>query len=182
MSTARPVEDLDLAVELVNSACPLADPADRLADLSHLRQRFTELGEHRLAQETTAHDLPSLRLLRDRLRGVFGAGTATEAALLLNGLLREAAAVPQLTTAADGTARLAWGADRSGYPAVAARLPGALVEFVTAQGVRRLGRCAAGPCACVFVDRTRPGNRRYCCDQCTDRASAAAYRGRRRAH
>ncbi|MEV6206141.1 CGNR zinc finger domain-containing protein [Kitasatospora sp. NPDC051914] len=181
MSTARPGDDLDLAVALVNSACPLAEPADRLDDPDHLRRAFADLGEPALAADTAPDDLPSLRLLRDRLRGVFAADSTASAARLLNGLLRESNAVPQLPTDGEGPLRLDWGADRRGYPALAARLPGALAAYVAEHGVRRLGSCAAAPCSCVFVDRTRPGNRRFCCDQCTDRAAASAYRGRRRA-
>src|SRR5215470_19817846 len=34
------------------------------------------------------------------------------------------------------------------------------------------------PWDCVYVDRSRARTRRYCCDQCNDRAAAAAYRRR----
>jgi len=37
------------------------------------------------------------------------------------------------------------------------------------------GDLCAAPCDCVFVDRTGPRARKYCCDQCNDRAAAAAY-------
>jgi predicted RNA-binding Zn ribbon-like protein len=76
---------------------------------------------------------------------------------------------------------LLWGLGRRsgaiGLPALAARLPAALAAHVARHGLTRLGSCAAHPCACVYVDRTRAGRRRYCCDLCNDRA-AAAYRNR----
>lgn len=173
--------DLDLAVDLVNTVYALANPPDRLTDVSFFRRGLAALGESRLAEELAPHDLEPLRVLRDRLRGVFLAGATADAVPLLNALLRETNAVPQLTVGDSGKAFLDWGADRFGYSALAARLPGALSAFVTEHGVRRLGVCGAAPCECVFVDRTRPGNRRYCSEQCNDRASAAAYRGRQKA-
>ncbi|MEV6206125.1 CGNR zinc finger domain-containing protein [Kitasatospora sp. NPDC051914] len=175
------MDDLELAVKLVNTVYALADPPDSLTDVSRYRHELVRLGEPGLAAELTAADLEPLRMLRERLRGVFHAGTPAEAAVLLNGLVREANAVPQLLPDGRGGARIDWGSDRHGYSALAARLPGALVSFVADKGVRRLGICAAAPCECVFVDRTRPGNRRFCCDACNDRAAAAAYRDRRRA-
>jgi len=42
----------------------------------------------------------------------------------------------------------------------------------------RMGVCQAAPCNCVYIDRSRARTRRYCCDQCNDRASIAAYRRR----
>lgn len=173
-------DDLDLAVELINTVYELADPADRLTDVSFFQRGLRDLGEPALADEIVPYDLQPLRILRDRLRVVFLAETPADAVPLLNALLRETNAVPQLRAAAAGGVRLDWGAGRHGYSALAARLPGALTAFIIEHGVRRLGVCAAAPCECVFVDRTRPGNRRYCCEQCNDRVSAAAYRGRRR--
>lgn len=173
------VDDLELAVELINTVYELADPPDRLTDVGFYRRGLERLGEAELAEQLTAQDLQPLRILRDRLRGVFLASTPAEATPLLNALLREANAVPQLVVDGKGKAALDWGVGRYGYSALAARLPGSLTTFVASPlGVRRLGVCAAAPCECVFVDRTRPGNRRYCCDGCNDRASAAAYRDR----
>lgn len=181
MIGAKPVDDLELAVELVNTVHELADPPDRLTDVAYFQRELVKAGEPRLADEVAPYDFQPLRILRDRLRGVFTARTDAEAVPLLNALLREANAVPQLLVADDtGRASIDWGTGRYGYSALAARLPGALTTFVTEHGVRRLGVCAAAPCTRVFVDRTRPGNRRYCSEQCNDRASAAAYRGRQR--
>ncbi len=175
------MDDLDLAVDLVNTVNALANPSDQLTNVPYFRDRLVESGEARLAEELAGHDLQPLRILRDRLRGVFLAESPADAVPLLNALLRETNAVPQLTVSEAGKAFLDWGAGRFGYSALAARLPGALTTFVTGHGVRRLGVCVAAPCECVFVDRTRPGNRRYCSEQCNDRASAAAYRVRQKA-
>ena len=59
--------------------------------------------------------------------------------------------------------------------ALAAR---ALLEEVAAGRWARFGRCDAGPCRCVFIDRTRSAVRRYCCRLCADRAAHQAFRRR----
>ncbi|GJF33923.1 hypothetical protein KNE206_66230 [Kitasatospora sp. NE20-6] len=174
------MDDLELAVKLVNTVYALADPPDRLTDVAFYQDELVRLDAAALAAQLTPSDLQPLRVLRERLRGVFHTRTDAEAAPLVNSLVREANAVPQLLPDAHGVLTLDWGSDRYGYSALAARLPGALMTFVTEKGVGRLGICAAAPCECVFVDRTRPGNRRFCCEACNDRAAAAAYRGRRR--
>jgi predicted RNA-binding Zn ribbon-like protein len=176
----RWVNDLDLAVELVNTVYALDDPPDRLTSTGVYRDILAGVGQSQLAGELEDSDLGRLRGLRERLRAVFHAHTAQQAAALVNALLREAAAVPQLTAGPDGNLRLAWDLGRHGYDALAARLPGALASQIAAHGISRLGICAASPCTCVFVDRSRPGTRKYCCDQCNDRVAAAAYYHRKR--
>jgi predicted RNA-binding Zn ribbon-like protein len=176
----RWVNDLDFAVELVNTVYALDDPPDALTSTGVYRDVLAGAGESQLAGELEDSDLERLRVVRERLRAVFEAQTAELAAALVNALLREAAAVPQLARGPAGTLRLTWGLGRHGYDALAARLPGALASQIAAHGISRLGICAGAPCTCVFVDRTRPGTRKYCCDQCNDRVAAAAYYHRRR--
>jgi predicted RNA-binding Zn ribbon-like protein len=174
------MNDLDLAVELINTVYALGDPPDALTSTGVYSDILTGAGQHQLAGELKDSDVGRLRALRERLRAVFHAQPALQAAGLVNALLREAAAVPQLTPGPDMTLRLDWGAGRHGYDALAARLPGALAGQIAARGISRLGICAAAPCTCVFVDRSRPGTRKYCCDQCNDRVAAAAYYHRKR--
>ncbi len=174
------MDDLDLAIELVNTVWVLVSPPDRLTDIAFYRATLIRAGEAQLADDLAPSDLGRLRSLRERLRAVFHAATAQDAAALVNALLREADAVPQLVSNADGVMTLTWGAGRRGYDALAARLPGALATHIARYRMRRLGVCAADPCDCVFVDRTKPGIRKYCCDQCNDRAAAAVYYKRNR--
>jgi predicted RNA-binding Zn ribbon-like protein len=93
-------------------------------------------------------------------------------------MLRDAI-VPARLAADDGTARWDWGAGQQGMTALRARLLAALATHVIRHGAARLGTCQAAPCNCVYVDRSRARTRRYCCDQCNDRAAAAAYRSRK---
>jgi predicted RNA-binding Zn ribbon-like protein len=174
------MSDLDLVVELVNTVWVLADPPDSLTATSVYRDILIEAGESQLADDLAASDLGRLRALRERLRAVFHAQTPQEAADLVNTLLREKAVIPGLIAGQEGDISLAWDAGRRGYDAIAARLPAALATHLATHGLRRLGICQAAPCTCVFVDRTRPGTRKYCCDQCNDRAAAAAYYRRNR--
>ena len=173
------MNDLDLVVELINTVWVLADPPDSLTDTSVYRDILIGAGESQLADDLATSDLGRLRALRERLRAVFHAHTAQEAAALVNTLLQENAVTPQLVAGQEGDISLAWGAGRRGYDALAARLPAALAihlaTHLATHRLTRLGICAAPPCTCVFVDRTRPGTRKYCCDQCNDRAAAAAY-------
>jgi predicted RNA-binding Zn ribbon-like protein len=174
----HPVDDLDLMVLLLNSHDLLADPADRLTDLTWLRTALEQAGHPDLAGALRPSDLPRLRRLRADLRAVVETADLDDAAVRLNHLLVAGRAVPLLVSGDDGP-RLAVGADRRGYPALAARLPAALAAHVAEHGLHRLGVCQSDPCRCVFVDRTRAATRRYCCGWCNDRRSARAYRRRR---
>jgi predicted RNA-binding Zn ribbon-like protein len=173
-----PASDLELGVLLVNSLDYLADPPDRLTTIDWYTAVLREVSHAALAAELRTDDVASLRALRDELRGVFTAVTPATAAEILNPLLLAAEAVPVLVPERGGHARLMVAPDATGMPALAARLPAAIAVHVADHGTSRLGSCAAAPCECVYVDRTRAGNRRYCCDLCNDRAAAAAYRRR----
>jgi predicted RNA-binding Zn ribbon-like protein len=174
------MNDLDLVVELINTVWVLTDPPDSLTSIGVYRDILIGAGERQLAHDLRASDLGRLRALRERLRAVFHTQTAQEAAALVNTLLQEHAVIPQLVAGQEGEISLAWGAGRRGFDALAARLPAALATHLATYGLGRLGICQAAPCTCVFVDRTRPGTRKYCCDQCNDRAAAAAYYQRKR--
>jgi predicted RNA-binding Zn ribbon-like protein len=173
-------DDLELAVLLVNSHDELADPPDRLAAVDWYVAVLRAVGHPAHAAALGPGDLGVLRALRGGLRAAFTAASPEAAALALNPLLLTAAAVPVLVSGPDGDVQLRVAPGAIGLPALAARLPTALAAHIARYGLTRLGSCAAHPCACVYVDRTRAGNRRYCCDLCNDRAAAAAYRNRHR--
>jgi predicted RNA-binding Zn ribbon-like protein len=174
--------DLDLAVLLVNSHDLLDDPPDRLGDLDWLTDALTRVGHRDLASALTPSDVSRLRSLRAVLRAAFESTDLETAAAVLNPQLVKARAVFLLdvsTRPRGASARFVAAPDRSGYAALAARLPAAVAAYVADHGVGRLGVCASDPCRCAFVDRTRAGTRRYCCTICNDRYAARAYRRRR---
>jgi predicted RNA-binding Zn ribbon-like protein len=173
--------DLDLAVLLVNSHDLLEDPPDRLGNLAWLTEALTHAGHAELASALSRSDLPRLRALRRVLRTAFEAPDLRTAAAALNPQLVKARAVFLLdvpTRPRGARARFVPAPDRTGYAALAARLPAALAAHIAEHGVGRLGICASDPCRCAFVDRTRAGTRRYCCTICNDRYAARAYRRR----
>jgi predicted RNA-binding Zn ribbon-like protein len=178
----RPVGDLDLALLLVNSHDLLEEPADRLRDLTWLSGVLTWSGHPDLAGDLTRADLPRLRKLREVLRTAFEAKDVRTVAEVLNPQLVKARAVFLLDVprSTSDPARFVVGADRTGYAALAARLPAALAAHVADHGITRLGVCSSDPCRCVYVDRTRAATRRYCCTVCNDRHAARAYRRRQR--
>jgi len=176
----EPASDLDLVVLLLNSLDLLDDPPDRLADLDWLREVLAAVGRADIGGALTAEDIGGLRELRESLRAVFQARSPAEAASLLNPMLVRASAIPQLV-ASDGRLRLQVAPQAQGLVALSARLPAALAEHIAGRGLGRLGTCAALPCQCAFIDRTRAQTRRFCCTACNDRAAAQLYRRRKRA-
>jgi predicted RNA-binding Zn ribbon-like protein len=174
----RTDHDLDLAVELVNTYWVLASPPDRLTDVAAYQRILSDAGDDALAGQLQREDLAGLRTLREEIRPVFGARSAAAAVGILDPLLRDAA-IPARLALDDGAARWAWDSGQQGLPALRARLLTALAAHLVRHGAARIGTCQADPCTCVYVDRSRARTRRYCCDQCNDRAAATAYRRRK---
>ena len=171
----------ELAVGLVNTWDRLASPPEQLPDVAALRRFLLLHGDEEAAARASGDDVERVRELRERLRGAFEAPDEETAVQILNALLVEGGSLPELTRH-DG---LPWhfhygpaDEDRvTGLPAVTAI---ALLDVVQTLGWERLGRCAAAPCASVFVDRSRNRSRRYCSQLCADRVTQAAHRRRRR--
>ncbi|HEV2257460.1 MAG TPA: CGNR zinc finger domain-containing protein [Streptosporangiaceae bacterium] len=169
--------DVDLAVELINTYWVLASPPDRLTDIGVYQRILADAGEHVLAGQLGPDDLGELLALRSQLEPVFAAGTVEAAVGILNPMLRQD--VTAQLASSNGTARWAPAAGQHGMTSLRARLLAALAAHLVRHGTARLGTCQAAPCNCVYVDHSRARTRRYCCDQCNDRAAAAAYRRRK---
>lgn len=125
------------------------------------------------------HELDAVRALRPRLRTLWEADEDAVAALV-NALLREAQALPQLVRH-DGwdyhlhaTTPSAPLADRMAVEAAMA-----LVDVVRQQELDRLRVCDADDCDRVLVDLSKNRSRRYCSTTCANRTNVAAYRARR---
>ena len=126
-------------------------------------------------------DIRAVRQLADRLHAVFVVDDPAEAVEVVNAVLVEAGALPQIA-GHDGTD---WhmhyypaGARPVDRLAVTAAM-GLAVVLCTA-GIRRLGRCDSSDCNDVYVDTSRNNRRRFCSDGCGNRAHVAAHRARRR--
>jgi predicted RNA-binding Zn ribbon-like protein len=172
---------IGVAVDLVNSSSPDRE-RDDLVDPDALS---SFLGEHGIGgdQRPTGEDLEQVRRLRDRLRKVFEAADHRAAAGLLNRLLADAGASPQLTDHDGGPWHLHYTAARAPLGRrLAADTAMALAVIIAEQGFDRLRVCEGERCRDVFVDRSRNRSRRYCSPEvCGNRASVAAYRARQRA-
>ena len=174
-------DSIALAVALVNTWDVLNDPPEHLDDVELLRLILVEFGLHEDAKRAKESDLAPIRAVRDRLRRAFEAEADEVAVSELNAVAREAGAIPQLERA-NGHWEFRYGpGTRSLANELAGRTSVALLGVIEREGWNRFGRCAASPCCCVFIDRSRNRSRRYCCHWCADRATQAAARRRRKA-
>jgi predicted RNA-binding Zn ribbon-like protein len=174
----QPDDPVALAVALVNTWDELEDPPELLRDTGVLRRFLRRHGFEAEAERTEDGDLEGTRALRDRLRAAFEVDDEATAVDLLNQILLGSEAKPQLARVEDSW-RLHW----VGTPldVLASTAATSLLEAIRDDGWQRFGVCAAAPCCCVFVDRSRNRSRRYCSSLCADRVAQAAYRRRRRA-
>ncbi|WP_277452662.1 CGNR zinc finger domain-containing protein [Janibacter sp. DB-40] len=168
---------LRTAAALVNTAA--GDDEDSLTTTDGLRDFYTEWGwTGRVTGD--AQELDQVRALRPRLRAAWGAGSDEELAELVNTLLREGRALPQVVTHGDyGWHIHATPSDAPLAVRMQVEAAMALVDVVRADERSRLRTCAAEDCQNVLVDLSRNRSRRYCEGGCGNRLAAAAYRSRR---
>jgi predicted RNA-binding Zn ribbon-like protein len=164
---------LRAVVALVNSASP-PDTLTSVADLDAYLKRFQYTGRH----DRTRAELEAVQALRPRLRELLTADR-DRGAELVNALLREHGAVPQLvrhpsqdwhihaTTPEDPLA-----------VRIAVESAMAMVDVIRADELSRLGVCADDDCDGVVLDLSRNRSRRYCSILCSNRNAVAAYRAR----
>ena len=126
-------------------------------------------------------ELEAVRDLRPQLRRFWEAGEANVVSMV-NDMLREAGAVPQLVDH-DG---LGWHVHATPLEAplaqrMAVEFAFAMVDVVRADGLDRLRVCEGDDCDDVVVDLSKNRSRRYCDGGCAARAHTAAYRARKAA-
>ncbi len=125
-------------------------------------------------------ELREVRALRPRLRRLWQADE-DEAVEIVNGLLREGNALPQLVRHDQWDYHLhatpphAPLADRMAVEAAMA-----FVDVIRQRELDRLGSCDADDCHDVLVDLSKNRSRRYCSTACANRVNVAAFRARHR--
>jgi predicted RNA-binding Zn ribbon-like protein len=124
-------------------------------------------------------ELQAVRDLRPRLRRLW---ELDEQGIvkLVNELLREASALPQLVKHDQWDYHLH--ATPSQAPLVtrmAVEAAMAFIDVVRAKELSRLRICAADDCDNVAVDLSKNRSKRFCDDGCGNRAAVAAYRARK---
>ena len=166
---------LRAAVALVNSA---VEP-DTLTGIDQLDTWYEE---HAFTgrRDSDAAELEALRELRPVLR-VLLTTDRDHAAELVNSLLAEARALPQLRRH-DG---LDWHihavpSDAPLARRVAVEVAMAMIDLIRTDELSRLAVCIDDRCECLVLDLSRNRSRRYCSTTCANRNAVAAYRARGR--
>jgi predicted RNA-binding Zn ribbon-like protein len=167
---------LQAAAALVNSRAP--DTLTTLADLDAFCVRWQWSG----SRTHDAVELADVRALRPTLARFWEVGSEQQVVALINRLLREGDALPQLVRHDD----FGWHIHATSNDApLAVRMmvecAMSMIDVVRADGLDRLRRCAGDGCDQVLVDLSRNRSRRFCDAGCGNRANVAAYRARRRA-
>jgi predicted RNA-binding Zn ribbon-like protein len=168
---------LNATAALVNTA---RGGREELPDVAALDQ-FIEFWRWTGGRTHDQKELDQVRQLRPRLARLWEM-TVDEAADLVNTLLRDAGALPQLLKH-DGwdyhihaTSPDAPLADRMAVDAAMA-----FADLIRFEELARLRYCAAADCDNVMIDLSKNRSRRFCSLTCANRVNVAAYRSRRSA-
>jgi predicted RNA-binding Zn ribbon-like protein len=126
-------------------------------------------------------ELDAVRALRPRLAELWDMNE-DEAVRLVNTLLRDANALPQLLKHDGWEYHIhATSPDASLADRMAVDAAMAFADLIRFGELTRLRYCAAGDCDDVLVDLSKNRSRRFCSLTCANRVNVAAYRSRRSA-
>jgi predicted RNA-binding Zn ribbon-like protein len=165
---------LQAAASLVNTA----GETERLPDAAALDAYVRAWGwtGHRARDQA---ELEAVRDLRPRLRQLWHVGEE-RIVEIVNGLLREANALPQLVK------HDSWDYHLHATPPhaplatrMAVEAAMAMVDVVRSKELGRLRRCAYPGCSNVLVDLSKNRSKRFCDEGCGNRAAVEAYRARK---
>jgi predicted RNA-binding Zn ribbon-like protein len=123
-------------------------------------------------------ELKALRELRPVLRNLL-TSERDDAAALVNTMLAEAGALPQLVRHEPFDWHLhAVSSDAPLVTRVTVEAAMSMVDIIRQDELSRLGVCADADCGGLVVDLSRNRSRRYCSTACGNRNAVAAYRAR----
>ena len=169
---------LAAAVDLVNTLPGFDDP-DRLQTLDDLAA-FIAANPYTGRIRRDATELAAIRGIRPRLRELWDVDR-DGAVPLVNAMLRDGGALPQLTIH-DG---YDWHVHATSDDApLATRIlveaAMAFVDVIRSDEYDRVRVCSADDCTSVYVDYSRNGSKRYCdTGNCGNRMNVIAYRARK---
>ena len=171
--------DTELALQAAASLVNSAEEPDTLTTVSELDQVWDDYsysGRH----ERTRAELDAVRAIRPRLRSLLTADRAG-AVNLINEMLSEARAVPQLVRHGD----FDWHIHAIDQQApldtrILVETAMAMIDVIRADEMSRLAICADDTCEGVVLDLSRNRSRRFCSTTCGNRNAVAAYRARQR--
>lgn len=162
------------AVVLVNSA----EEPDTLTTADELDEWYEGFG-YTGRRDRDRAELDGVRALRPVLRELL-LSDRDQAADLVNAMLAEARALPQLVRHDPYDWHLhAVASDASLTARVTVETAMAMVDLIRTDEMSRLGTCADDDCGGVVLDLSRNRSRRFCSTACGNRSSVAAYRARR---
>jgi predicted RNA-binding Zn ribbon-like protein len=169
------VAALRAAVDLVNTG----EEPDTLTTIAQLDAWYLEHG-YTGRRDGDEVELATLRALRPVLRELLTADR-DRAAELVNAMLAEAGALPQLVRHDE----LDWhihaaAADAPLDRRVVVESAMAMVDLIRADELSRLAVCADQRCEGLVLDLSRNRSRRFCSTTCANRNAVAAYRARGR--
>jgi predicted RNA-binding Zn ribbon-like protein len=174
---------LSAAAALVNTAPDVdaaagIDEPEELADLAALDD-FVRVWQWTGVRTGTPAELAAVHELRPQLRRIW-ALEEDEAVEIVNELLREAGALPQLVKHGEWDYHLhATSADAPLADRMAVEAAMAMTDVIRMKELDRLRICAGEGCRDVLVDLSKNRSRRFCDSGCGNRANVAAYRARR---
>ncbi|HTJ31909.1 MAG TPA: CGNR zinc finger domain-containing protein [Dactylosporangium sp.] len=124
-------------------------------------------------------EVASVRALRPKLRQVWGA-SEDEAVELVNAMLRESPALPQLVKHDGWDYHMhATTPDADLHVRMQVEFAMAMLDVIRMKELDRLRFCAADDCNDVVIDLSKNRSRRFCENGCGNRTNAAAYRARK---
>ncbi len=165
---------LAFAAALVNTAY-----GEKLPDIKALDE-FVREWKWTGHRARNAAELKEVQALRVKLRRIWDA-SEDEVVRMVNGLLRDGQALPQLVKHGD------WGYHLHATPShaplatrMAVEVAMAFMDVVRTGELPRLRQCEASDCRNVVIDLSKNHSKRFCDDGCGNRAAVAAYRERKR--
>jgi predicted RNA-binding Zn ribbon-like protein len=167
---------LSSAAELVNTA----HAPDTLTTPDQLVE-YTERWGYTGLIVGDAPELDAVRAARPRLERLWRAGK-DEVVEIVNAMLREAPALPQLVRHGTWDYHLhAVAPEADLVVRVNVETAMAMVDVIRMDELSRLRICAADDCRNVVFDLSKNRSKRFCDSGCGNRANVAAYRARRSA-
>ena len=168
---------LSAAAALVNTGRGRTEQLPDAAALDSFTAAWGWTGERTHDQA----ELDAVRQLRPRLERLWEA-SPDDAAGLVNALLREAHALPQLVKHDGWDYHLhATSSDAPLADRIAVDAAMGFTDVIRTGQLDRLRRCAADDCDHVHVDLSKNRSRRFCGTACANRVNVAAYRTRQAA-
>jgi predicted RNA-binding Zn ribbon-like protein len=164
---------LQAAAILANSGLE-PDTFQTLEELDAFYAEFEYTGR----RDHDAAELASVRAVRPALYALLTA-ERDDAVVLVNAMLAEADALPQLVRHDHWDWHLhAVGQEAPFATRITVETAMAMVDVIRSDELSRLGVCADETCAGVVLDLSRNRSRRFCSTTCGNRNAVAAYRAR----